>query len=76
MAHAREQKQKASESASSLNVAALVQYTNNLPGAIAVKPTVPLSPKVLTYSNPSDDLPFNMEIQPKRKSIFDNAISA
>ena len=59
---------------SDLSGPAIANYTRNLPGAIGVKPVAVVSPKVLQYSNQSDELLFNTDIEPKPKGILPSSI--
>ena len=45
-----------------------------MPGAIGVKPFVAESPKVLEYSNQSDELQYNIELEPKPKGTLTSTI--
>ena len=59
---------------SDLDGPAIANYTKNLAGAIGVKPFVAESPKVLQYSNQSDELQYNIELEPKPKGMLPSTI--
>ena len=58
------QTKAASGTNSELNESALAQYTKNMTGAVGVKTRPAQSPKELVCSNQSDELPYNVDLNP------------